>query len=218
MTATTTPKISGSPYRTTKALVALAVAVALFAPSTASAVDVDRDGDHDMLVREGQFYPRTAGGDCYSSYRVEGGVRRLYAKLSVRPPAAWPLWGLAQQNVAWRANFFNAANSQYLTSSPWESAVVSAGGTLFGGQEGGMLGTRPYLAGHHYYEHDANVSVRAAIEVAWQDPNTGRWVHGTDWVNDMTIQHYGGVRLPDSGGMGYGRVGTALLQRNSPRC
>ena len=64
----------------------------------------------------------------------------------------------------------------------------------------------------------ANVSVRAAIEVAWQDPNTGRWIHGTDWVNDMTIQHYGGVRLPDSGGMGYGRVGTALLQRNSPRC
>jgi hypothetical protein len=206
------------------ALAPVAVAVAVFAPGSALAVDVDQDGDHDMLVREGQFYPRTAGGDCVSSFRTDGGVSRQIVTFSVRPPPAWPLWGLTQQRIAWRSNFFDVASGQRLATSPWEYAWTDAGGTVFGGagSQNAMLGTRLYLAGNHHYEHDASLSVRASVDVVWQNPNNGQWVSGSAWVNDMTIRTFGGgkngARLPILGGIGGNIVGIPLLQRNTPRC
>ena len=211
---------AGSLRRLIKALVPVAVAVAVFAPSSAHAVDVDQNGTHDMLVREGQFYPRTAGGDCRASYQVYGGVRRQIVSFSVRPPEVWPLWGLVMQRVAWRANFFNAATGQLLETSAWEYARTVPNGTVFGGwaSRRAMLGTRQYLAGSRSYDHDPAVSVRASVEVAWQNGRTGEWVLGSSWVNDMTIQTFGGVRIPFQGGIGGNVIGTTLLQRNAPRC
>jgi hypothetical protein len=81
-----------------------------------------------------------------------------------------------------------------------------------------MLGTRQYLAGSHVYEHDPSVSVRASVDVVWQNPRTGKWVSGSVWVTDMTIRTFGGARLPILGGIGGDVTATALLQRNAPRC
>jgi hypothetical protein len=204
-----------------RALVPVALAVVVLTPRGAFAVDVDQDGKHDMLVREGQFYPRTAGGDCVAAYSTDGGVRRQIVTFSVRPPVAWPLWGLARQRVAWRANFFHAVTGQRLASSPWEYAWADPNGTVFGGGASlpnAMLGTRQYLAGSHYYEHDPSVSVRASVDVVWQKPSNGQWVSGSAWVNDMTIRTFGGARLPFLGGVGGNLTATALLQRNAPRC
>ena len=206
--------------RLVTALVPVAVAVAAFAPGSAQAVDVDRNGRHDLLVREGQFFPRTAGGDCLSSYRVDGGVRRQIVTFSVRPPAVWPLWGLVMQRVAWRANFVHAVSGELLASSPWEYARTVPNGTVFGGgaSHRAMIGTRQYLAGSHSYEHDPAVSVRASVEVAWQNANTGQWVTASAWVNDMTIRTFGGARLPFQGGIGGDLPAMGLLQHNAPRC
>ena len=206
--------------RLATALVLVAVAAAAVAPGNARAVDVDRNGRHDLLVREGRFYPRTAGGDCAGSYRVENGVRRQIVVFSVRPPAVWPLWGLAIQRVAWRANFFDAVGGGLLASSAWEYARTVPNGTVFRGygSDRAMLGTRQYLAGSHSYEHDPSIAVRASLEVAWQNGNTGQWVTASAWVNDMTIRSSGGARLPFLGGIGGDIVSTVLLQRNAPRC
>ena len=211
---------TNSTKRLLTALAAVAVALAAFAPGNAQAVDVDGNGTHDMHVREGRFFPRTAGGDCLASYRTDGGVRRQIVTFSVRPPAVFPLWGLAIQRVAWRANFFQADNGALLASSPWEYARTVPNGTVFSGWPSlrAMLGTRQYLAGSHTYEHDASVSVRASVEVAWQNGNTGGWVTASAWVNDMTIRTFGGARLPFPGGIGGDLVATGLLQRNMQRC
>lgn len=211
---------SGSLRRLITALAAIAVAVAVLAPGSAQAVDVDGNGTHDMLVREGRFYPRTAGGDCVASYRTDGGVRRQVVTFSVRPPAVFPLWRLAIQRVAWRANFFQADNGALLASSPWEYARTVPNGTVFGGWPSlrAMIGTRQYLAGSHTYEHDPTVSVRASVEVAWLNGNTGRWVTASAWVNDMTVRTFGGARLPFLGGIGGDLVAVGLLQRNMQRC
>ena len=197
----------------------VAVALALAAPA-AHAVDVDGNATHDMLVREGKLFARTAGGHCVSSYRMDGGVRRQVVTFSVRPPAVWPLWGLRLQRVAWRAGFFNVASGQLLATSPWSYAIAVPNGTIFGGQgsQRAMLGTRQYLAGSHAYEHDPAVSVRASVEVAWLNAKTGQWVTASSWVNDMTIQTYGGARLPFLGGIGGDQSAQTLLQRNAPRC
>lgn len=213
-------RISGNVHRLIKVLVPVAVAVAVFAPSSALAVDVDQNGTHDMHVREGQFYPRTAGGDCRASYQDHGGVRRQVVIFSVRPPEVWPLWGLLMQRVAWRANFFSADTGQRLFTSAWEYTRTVPNGTLFGGfaSRRAILGTRQYLAGSHRYEHDPAVSVRASVDVAWLNARNGEWVYGSSWVNDMTIQTFGAARVPFSGGIGGNLIGTALLQRNAPRC
>lgn len=196
------------------------VAVALAVAAPAGAVDVDGNRTEDLLVREGKFFPRTAGGHCVSSYRVDGGIRRQVVAFSVRPPAVWPLWGLQLQRVAWRANFFHASGGQLLESSPWSYAIAVPNGTVFGGHgsQRAMLGTRQYLAGSKTYEHDASFSVRASVEVAWLNAKSGKWVTAGAWVNDMTIQMFGGARLPFLGGIGGDQSSQTLLQRNAPRC
>ena len=195
----------------------VAVVLAVAAP-VAQAVDVDRNGTEDLLVREGRFFPRTSGGDCVASYRSEGGVRRQVVTFSVRPPAVWPLWNLAMQKVAWRANFVENASGRVLARSPLEYGITVPNGTIFRGQgsQRAMLGTRQYLLGSHSWEHDAAISVRAYVEVAWL--SRGQWTYASAWVNDMVFRTFGGARLPFLGGIGGDQVATGLLQRNSPRC
>jgi hypothetical protein len=193
-------------------LVSIAAAALALAAPAAQALDVDGNGTHDMHVREGRFFPRTAGGDSVAPGQT--------VTFSVRPPAVYPLWGLQIQRVAWRAHFYDFSSGRLLASSPWERGITVPNGTVFRGYPSvrAIIGTRQYLAGSHTYEHDASFSVRASVEVAWLNGNSGQWVTAAQWVNDMTIRTFGGARLPFLGGIGGDLPAQGLLQRNAPRC
>lgn len=162
------------------AVVAVAT-VALLSTSSAFAVDADGNGYHDALIREAPYLPYANVGakcDIYYSY----GWR---ARLTVRPPRIWAIWGQYNQNVAWRARFYDISTGRDAVTDSWRYFQASPNAYTDGG--GGRnapaiaINSTEYWAGSRYTDHpiDTTASVKAVIDVAWQDARNGVWVTRT---------------------------------------
>jgi hypothetical protein len=186
-------------------LILVAALTMLLAPVSAYTADVDGNGRHDMLVREGPFYPRDAGGGCVGVY-PQGMQGPFWGRYIVRPPAVWPIWGLSRQDVAWRARFVEAGSGKLLAVGNWVYATTDANGTVFGGGPNvpqAMLGTNDYYRGGQHFEHDAAISVRGIVDVAWNNPRTAGWFTHSEPVNSLVVR-VGGLY-----------TATPIVQRNA---
>ena len=164
--------------RTVVVLMVLVAALAL--PLSTAAVDVNRDGLHDFLLREQPYLPYANVGSNCDLWKYNS---PYHARLYVRPPIVWGLPGLGRQRVAWRARFYDWSSGDVRAYGKWVySRVRPKQSTIFGGgpNAGGgvMITHNQYWTGGQYYDHlaDDGDRIRAFVEVGWFNANKKRWV------------------------------------------
>jgi hypothetical protein len=160
-------------------LAATGAALALAATGAAQAHDTDGNGYLDFVIREQPYLPNVnVGARCELSYVQGGGT---LAKLTVRPPRVWSLWGLQNQSVAWRATFVNVRTGAVVAQGSWVPGTASANAsTDFGGWSapGVMITWAQYWHASQYHTYYPSLGyVKASVEVAWYHPWSGGWVY-----------------------------------------
>jgi hypothetical protein len=168
------------------------------APLGALAVDVNRDGWHDFLLREQPYLPYANVGSNCDVWRYNS---PYHARLYVRPPIVWGLRSLGRQRVAWRARFYDVGSGQVRAIGNWVYAtVVPFKSTIFGGgpDAGGgvMITHNQYWQGGQYYDHLAGDSdrIRASIDARWYNSRKRVWTRATlrvQWVITTTNRSIG---------------------------
>ena len=171
------------------AFLSIVLVTALLAgPVRARAVDVNRDGKHDFLLREQPYLPYANVGSNCDVWKYNS---PWHARLYVRPPIVWGLPRLGRQRVAWRARFYDIASGQVRGIGNWVYATVSSSvATTFGGGQNApqvMITWNQYWLGSQWYDHlgDDGDRIRALVDARWYNATTRRWRNATllvQWV------------------------------------
>ena len=152
----------------------------------ARAVDIDRDGYHDAILREEPYLPAANTGSNCDSYYKNG---TLWSRLNVRPPRVRIQNGYSRQDVGWRVQYYDFRTGRIVWTTPWEGVTLLTGQlTDFGGRDtpGMNILFKQYWAGSHYAENPVSNGVRmkAMVQVRWAQVG-GSWRIATmhvQWV------------------------------------
>jgi hypothetical protein len=178
-------------------LAGLAHAAGISGPN---AIDSDGNGYYDAYIREPSvFSAGNVGAACSYSQDSSG---RPTGKITVRPPAVWPINGLSSQQVAWRMvafSYSNPSNQTTYAPSNWTfGTAYSNQAAEFGGGGDGYpfyVSSTAYWAGSQSWtrSNPAGDQRQPGVQIAWQNPNTGSWTTQLLLVHHALI---GGAAIP----------------------